>query len=181
MFIHCIYIYINTLFGLRTFVISIKCSTLGEIISRCLHPLMNSFLSFNNRLSLKCSIRCNFSAKRSGQKLIFALPYTFSTLDHLILDIIWSSFSDHIYFDNSVLFLYCSWLKSLLWFANRALKDVSARPKYIIVPLIALFSTSSRYIRFGVRHWFCNGEFSLVRQLQPYSVFLGLNSLLLCN
>ena len=75
--------------------------------------------------------------------------------------------------------LYCSWSKSLLWFANRALKHGSARSKYILVPLFALFSTPARYIRFGVRYWFCNGEFSLVRQLQPYSVVLGLNGLLL--
>ena len=34
---------------------------------------MNSCLLFNNQLSLKCSIRCNFSAKDSGQKLIFLL------------------------------------------------------------------------------------------------------------
>ena len=58
-------------------------------LTRCLlHPLMNSFLLFNNRLPLKCSRTCNFSAKHSGQKLIFVLPYTFSTIDHLILDAI---------------------------------------------------------------------------------------------
>ena len=39
----------------------------------CLHPLMNSFLLFNNRLPLKCSIRYNFSAKHSGPKLISIL------------------------------------------------------------------------------------------------------------
>ena len=144
----------------------------------CLYPLVNSFLLFSDRLSLNCSIRCTFSAKHSGQKLIFVLPYTFSAIDHLILDIIWSSFNDHTYFDNFVLILYCSWLKSWLWFANWTSKDVSARPKYILVPLFALFSTWAWYVRFGARHWFCNGQFSLVRQLQPNSVVLGL---LLCN
>ena len=110
--------------------------------------------------------------------VFFVLPLcNFSTIDHLIL--FWFSFNDHIYFDNSVLFLYCSWLKFLLWFPNRALKDVSARTKYILVPLFPLFSLSARYIRFGVRQWFCNGQFSLVRQSQPYSVVLGLNSLVL--
>ena len=44
---------------------------------------MNSFLFLNNRLSLKCSIRSTFSAKRSGQKLKFDLPDTFSTTDRL--------------------------------------------------------------------------------------------------
>ena len=76
--------------------------------------------------------------------------------------------------------LYIYIYNMLSWFANCALKDVSARPKYILVPLSALFSTSARF-RFSVRHWFCNGHFSLIRQLQPYSVFLGLNSFLLCN
>ena len=33
------------------------------------------------------------------------------------------------YFDNSVVFLYYSCLKSLLWFRNRTLKDVSAESK----------------------------------------------------
>ena len=46
---------------------------------------------------------------------------------------------------------------------------------------ICVFSTSAWYIRFSVRHWFCSRQFSLVWQLQPYSVVLGLNSLLLCN
>ena len=46
---------------------------------------MNSFLSFNNRLSLKCSIRSTFSAEYSRKKLIFFLPYTFSAI-HLFLD-----------------------------------------------------------------------------------------------
>ena len=147
----------------------------------CLHSLMNSFLLFNNWLPLTCSIRYGFSAKHSRQKLTFALPYTFSTIEYLILDIIWFSFNNHIYFDHSVLYLYCSWLKYLLWFPNCALKDVSARSKYILVPLFALFSTSARDIRFGVRHWFCNRKFSLVRRLQPHSVVLGLNSLLLSD
>ena len=142
---------------------------------------MNSFILFNNRLSLKYTIRCTFSAKHSGQKLIFVVPYTFSTMDRLILDVVWSTFNDHIYFDNSVSFLYCPWLKSSLWFPNRALKDAFAKPNYILVPLFALFSTSARYIRFGVTHWFCNGKFSLVRQLQSCSVVLGLNNLLLWN
>ena len=120
------------------------------------NPLMNLFLLFNNQLSLKCSIRCNFLLKHSGQKLIFLQPI-FSTIDHLISDVIWSSFNKHIYFDSSVLFLYCSWLKPLLWFANCALKDVSTRPKYILVPLFVLLSTSAWYIRLGIRHLFCNG------------------------
>ena len=99
---------------------------------------MSTFLLFNSRLLLKCS------AKHSGQKLIFVLLHIFSTIHHqLILDIIWSSFNDYIFCDN---FLYCSWLKSWFWFANWALKDVSARPKYILVPLFALFTTTARYI-----------------------------------
>ena len=51
------------------------------------NPLMNLFLLFNNQLSLKCSIRCNFLLKHSGQKLIFLQPI-FSTIDHLISDVI---------------------------------------------------------------------------------------------
>ena len=50
-----------------------------------------------------------------------------------------------------------------------------------LLTLVALFSTLNWYIRFGVRHCFCSRQFSLVRQLQPYLVVLGLNSLLLCN
>ena len=78
-------------------------------------------------------------------------------------------------------FLYCQWLNSLLWFENSALKDVSARPKYISVPLFALFLTSAWYIRISVRHWFFNGQFSVVLQLQPCSVILGPNTLLWCD
>ena len=61
---------------------------LSSNLTRCLHPLMNSFFLFNNGLSLTCSIRCTISVKPSEQKLIFVLRYTFSTIDHLILDII---------------------------------------------------------------------------------------------
>ena len=75
---------------------------------------MNSLLLFNNQLSLKCSMEWTFSAKHSGQKSIFVLPHTFSTIGHLILGIISTSFNNHIYFDSSVLILYCSWLESLL-------------------------------------------------------------------
>ena len=70
----------------------------------CVHPLMNSFHLFVNRLPLNYSRKCNFSAKHSGQKLVFVLPCTFLTIDHLIVKVIWSSFNNHIYFDNSVLF-----------------------------------------------------------------------------
>ena len=136
-------------------------------------------LSFNNQWSLKCSIRCTFLVKHSGQKLIFVLTYTFSANYYLILDVIWSSFNNHICFDSSV--LHCSWLKSLLWFANHILKDVFERPNFILVTLYELFSTSAQYIRFSVRHWFCNGQFSLIQQLQPYLMVLGLNSLLLSD
>ena len=42
-------------------------------LTSCLHQLINSFLLFNTRLSLKCSIRWNFSAEYSGQNLILGL------------------------------------------------------------------------------------------------------------
>ena len=109
---------------------------------------MNSFLLFNIWLSSKCSIRFTFSAEHSGQKLIFVLPYTFLAIDHLILDNIFSSFNDHIYFDNSVLFLHCAWLKFLLWFRNLSLKDVSRSfCKVDFVTFICvIFNISSVYL-----------------------------------
>ena len=136
---------------------------------------MNLFLWFNNWLSLKCSIRCTFSAAHSGQKLVFVLRFAFSTFNHLILDSICSPFKYHIYFESFVPFLYCSCLKSLLWFHNWALKDMP------LIDFVTFNVSISLIIRFGVRHWFYNGQFSLVQQLQPYSVVLHLNSLLLCD
>ena len=117
---------------------------------------MNSFLLFNNRLSLRYSIRCTFWAKESGQKLIFALPYTFSTADYLILDIFFTT----IYILTILwVLLCCSWLKSLLWFLNYALKDVSTISTYILVPLFALFSTSDWYIIVIIRLDFATASF----------------------
>ena len=75
-----------------------------------------------------------------------------------------------------MLLLYSSCLKSLLWFQTRSLKDGSPWSVWVLVTLYAPISTSARCIKIGVRHWFCHGQFSLVRQLQPYSVVLSLNS-----
>ena len=59
----------------------------------CLRPLVSSFLLLNTQWSSKYSMRCTFSAKHTRQKFIFVLPYTFLTIDHLILDITCSFFS----------------------------------------------------------------------------------------
>ena len=50
-----------------------------------------------------------------------------------------------------------------------------------LVPLVVLLSTPVGYIILGMRYWFCNGQFTVVWKLQPYSVVLGLNGLFLCN
>ena len=156
----------NVAYSYTVFLLQILCNLLNfrSNLTWCLHPLMNSFLLFNNPLSFYLiirSMRCPFSGEHSGQKLIFVLPYTFSAIVYLTIDIVWSSFNDHYIFWQFCAFLHCSCLKSMLRFPTRALKDVSARPNYILFPLFALFSTSAQYIRSGIRHWFSNWQLSL--------------------
>ena len=141
---------------------------------------MNLLILFNNWPSLKCSIRCNFSAKHSGQKLTFVLPYTFSSIDHLILDVIWSSFNNH-YILTILCFFGLFMVIIFVVICKPGFQRCICKTKVYSGTFICVFSTSAWYIRFSVRHWFCSRQFSLVWQLQPYSVVLGLNSLLLCN
>ena len=116
---------------------------------------MNSFLLFNNRLSLKYSIRCNFSAKQSGQKLIFVLPYTFSTADYLILDF----FYDHIYFDDFMGSFVLFMVKIFVMVCKLRFERCFCISKYILVLLFALFSTSDWYIMVILRLDFATASF----------------------
>ena len=89
---------------LKTFYFRLK--FFSSNLTWCLHSPLNSFLLFNyvSFMSLKCSIRRDFSPKHSKQKVIFVLPCTFSIIDHVILDVIRSFFNNHLYFDKCALF-----------------------------------------------------------------------------
>ena len=142
--------------------------------------LTNKFTYFvYNWISSKYSIKCNFSAKHKGQWQIFVFPWTFSTIDHLIMYDIFASFNDHIYFYNSI-FLFCYlWLKSFLWFPNRSLEVVAASTKYKFSSSLISFSTSALYIKFGVCHWFWKDHyFSLYSCI--YLVILSWSNDLIC-
>ena len=135
----------NVAYSYTVFLLQILCNLLNfrSNLAWCLHPLMNSFLLFNNPLSLKCSMRCPFSGKHSGQKLMFVLPYTFSAIVYLAIDIVWSSFNDYTYFGNSVLF---SIVKIYVAISNPCFERCFCKIKLYFVSFICIvFNISSVY------------------------------------
>ena len=73
-------------------------------------------------MSSKYFIKCNFSDKHKGQWSVFVFPWSFSTIDHLLLYVIFACFDEHtIYFDNSVILLCCLWQQSSLWHSSHSI------------------------------------------------------------
>ena len=91
---------------------------------------------------------------------------------HFILSVLFSSFSVHMYLENSVLLTYFLWRKYLVWFQKRSLNEVSAIQKYCLSGLLSA-DTTALYTMFAVKYLLSSGHAALFLQLHSCLLEVG--------
>ena len=121
----------------------------------CLHLLSSSDLLFSRFRSPKLLIMNSYFVRHNLQQFTLGLLSICFSILHSVIGDFPSFFNFQIYFDNSVLFSYFLYLKSLQWLAYRCLKVPYVRPichfSSSLLPSVLIFAS---YIAPRVRNFF---------------------------
>ena len=130
-------------------------------------------------MSLKYSIRWYFQVRHNRQWLIFLLPFTFATIDQLMVYGLPASFGDQIYLNSSFNILLMIEISVVI--SESSFKRSLCYPKIKLMIFVYLAmdisSINNIWCQAVILEW---AIFSLMRQLQSCWVTVGFEKILLC-
>ena len=117
----------------------------------CVVPALTNKVLFliQQMFVVKLFQKWELSVKQNFQIPHLVVSWTIGSIFHFMLSDIFSLFSFHMYFKNSVLLTYFLWQKSLVWFLKRSLTTI---PKYVLPSLLGA-DTTVLYTMFAIKHF----------------------------